>query len=130
MAWFLFRQNNSGGYFKVDDVLCHELLIEADSANDANRKFLDWGGYFDGVSSGFDCGCCGDRWSESSEAMEFPINYIDGKSLENAEEYARYQVSEWGHLFKKIYRIFYSNGKTLQIKSLGKKGKVEEGWIA
>lgn len=62
--WYLFSQNNSHGYFEVDDKLCAYLFIEANSEDEANEKALNLGCYFNGVETGIDCPCCGDRWSD------------------------------------------------------------------
>jgi len=64
LKWFEFKQNNSGGRFIVNDKVCNKLLIEAVSFNEAVRKAEELGCYWDGVSKGIDCSCCGDRWSK------------------------------------------------------------------
>lgn len=64
MNWYCFNQNNSGGIFDVDDKVCHNLFIEAESFNNAVTKAEELGCYWDGVSKGIDCPCCGDRWSQ------------------------------------------------------------------
>lgn len=64
MNWYEFTQNNSGGYFDVDDKVCHRLFIEAESFDDAVEKAENLGCYWDGVSNLIDCPCCGDRWSK------------------------------------------------------------------
>lgn len=68
MPFFDFRQNNSGGVFDIneDDGISVVVIIEADTAEEANRKAVDIGLYFDGVYKGYDCDCCGDRWYEQS----------------------------------------------------------------
>lgn len=63
LYWYEFSQNNSGGYFKVDDKVCHRLFIEAHDSNEAISKAEELGCYWDGVEKGIDCSCCGDRWS-------------------------------------------------------------------
>ena len=63
--FYEFGQNNTGGPFDVDDQVCHFVIIEALSANDANRRAEDIGIYFDGCDDGRDCVCCGDRWSRA-----------------------------------------------------------------
>lgn len=79
---FLFRQNNSGGYFTVDDTVDVNVVIEAESADQANEiatKHL--GIYFNGVDAGFDCECCGDRWypvEESDETDKVRISLLLG----------------------------------------------------
>ena len=67
MPFYEYRQTNSGGVFD-----CHpergisaHVIIEADSAEEANACAVGIGLYFNGVEKGYDCSCCGDRWSES-----------------------------------------------------------------
>lgn len=67
--FYVFDQNNSGGYFLTDDELgvSHEMWIEADSKKEANAAFeiirnrynvKHGSGSFDNY-----CECCGRRWS-------------------------------------------------------------------
>lgn len=65
--FYKFTQNNSGGYFVVDDNVCYRLFIEANNIQEAIDKAKELGVYFDGVSKGIDCSCCGDRWYEPWE---------------------------------------------------------------
>lgn len=62
--YFTYRQNNSGGSFTVDRAkgIGHFVIIEASNAFTANLRAEHLGLYWDGVSEGTDCGCCGDRW--------------------------------------------------------------------
>jgi hypothetical protein len=60
--FYKFHQNNSGGKFVVNEYLAEWVYIQAKSADEANEIAEDKGIYFDGVSSGRDCPCCGDRW--------------------------------------------------------------------
>lgn len=117
MSFFRFNQNNSGGKFKSDDVLCEDMFIEADTPEEANRLFLDWGGYFDGVQAGIDCGCCGDRWYAVSGPEIFPMEY-DGKGtvFNGPEEYFHYLAGDGWAYFGKKYRIFYKDGRTVEFK--------------
>lgn len=62
--FYLYNQNNSGGRFHQDDDLSHRVVIEAPSIGMADGKAEEIGIYFNGVESGHDCGCCGDRWYE------------------------------------------------------------------
>ena len=65
--FFTFHQNNSGGWYDGPACVC----VEADTAAKANeRAESELAVYFDGVSTGDDCGCCGDRW--------FPVDDQDG----------------------------------------------------
>lgn len=56
--WFMYHQNNSGGAFYGP----HFVIVEANSAREADARAEEHGVYFDGVDSGADCDCCGDRW--------------------------------------------------------------------
>lgn len=69
--FYLYSQNNSGGSFITNENVAHRVFIEAKSGFDANEKAEFIGIYFDGVSDGIDCECCGDRWYEHDE-LSFP----------------------------------------------------------
>lgn len=77
--FYSFHQNNSGGNFiyQDNDALTHYVIIEADSADDANERAESIGIYFDGVDSDRDCPCCGDRWDRVSReyGTEVPMVY-------------------------------------------------------
>lgn len=85
--FYTYRQNNSGGNFhiKPTDGICEYVIIEANSADDANERAEDIGLYFDGCRSGYDCKCCGDRWhsADEYEATEQPERY--GNLVEEKE---------------------------------------------
>ena len=83
--FYTFDQNNSGGAFiHVPGALSHKVIIEADSAEEANRIAEGLGMYFDG---GGDCSCCGNRWykawdqdagSETPEIYGKPVEAYAG----------------------------------------------------
>ena len=79
--FYHYRQNNSGGGFDCDDNVHMNVIIEANSANQANNKAKSIGIYFDGVGKNMDCDCCGDRWScvDDDDGTEVPSMY--GTSL-------------------------------------------------
>lgn len=81
--FYTFRQNNSFGKFKVDDNVSHYVIVEATTAEDANKRAEGIGIYFNGVRKGEDCGCCGDRWDPvtNNDGFEEPTLYC-GKSIE------------------------------------------------
>lgn len=64
--YFEFTQNNTGGSFDIDDErgIGPRVWIAADDAGHANYRAQRIGLYWDGVSAGMDCPCCGDRWYE------------------------------------------------------------------
>lgn len=116
MKWYLFDQNNSGGSFVVNDLLCHRLFIEASSKEEACNKAEGFGVYFDGYG---DCPCCGNRWSSPTE-LEFPIDCrksVWGIVFLTVEEYAQFLANEYGWTDPDA-RIFHANtvdGKLLEI---------------
>jgi hypothetical protein len=80
--FYCFRQNNSGGQFIGE----RDLIIEAESAEEANEIALDNGVYFDGVEESIDCDCCGDRWYRVEEhecdVRDFP--HVWGNPVEKS----------------------------------------------
>ena len=63
MAFFTYNQNNSGGGFDYsDNGISHYVIVEADTAAEANARAERIGLYFGGEG---DCPCCGDRWYEA-----------------------------------------------------------------
>lgn len=62
--FYTYSQNNSGGSFTVDKDrgLTVYVIIEADSASEADTIAEEIGMYWNGVCEGMDCPCCGDRW--------------------------------------------------------------------
>jgi len=66
MSFFTYRQNNSGGSFVENEHVNIFVIIEADSAKQADNKAKSIDIYFDGCENGTDCHCCGDRWSRAA----------------------------------------------------------------
>lgn len=84
LKWFSFRQNNSGGSFEVNENLDILVIIQARTPSEANNLAEKIGIYFDGCASGYDCGCCGDRWTprwDFDEGTDFPERC--GEVIEN-----------------------------------------------
>ena len=111
--FYEFNQNNSGGWFEENDKLFARLFIEADSEREAISKAEDLGCYWNGVSQGIDCSCCGDRWRKPYDAEEFPIEMeaSDYSSLEKwNKKYRKYNVIE-EPIEKKGFMSIYYEGK-------------------
>lgn len=90
--FYEFHQNNSGGFDEIDEVagIGKVVIVEADSANEANAFAERIGLYFHGCQDGIDCDCCGDRWSEiwdDKEGTEKPTVY--GRPIKKSAK------SEW-----------------------------------
>jgi hypothetical protein len=64
--FYTYSQNNSGGSF----IGPYFVIVEADSARQANSIAQDHGVYYDGVEFGDDCECCGDRWEPIEKDSE------------------------------------------------------------
>lgn len=62
--FFSFWQNNVGGVWQGPEL----VVVEAESADQANLIAEDYGIYFGGVAEGRDCRCCGNRWSRAHDA--------------------------------------------------------------
>lgn len=73
--FFSFRQNNSGGSFRIDETngIGDLVIIEANDAKHALSIAEKIGIYFNGVNKGFDCKCCGDRWYGIDEITDEPM---------------------------------------------------------
>ena len=99
--FYEYNQNNSGGSFDVDKEVCHRVYIEADNKDDAYFIAQSKGIYFDGVSSGRDCGCCGDRWYPQDE----PVDLNHGSYAENE---ARALADKYGAKCVKATRKYAS----------------------
>lgn len=107
MAFYEYRQNNSGGGFDYDEsagITVH-VIIEADSADEANRKAESIGLYFDGEG---DCPCCGDRWYEVSDRDADDVPSIYGTPLEQHE----FPYGKW---MRSGYEVFthYADGRVI-----------------
>lgn len=63
LKWFMYNQNNSGGWF--DEEVGHYVLVQAHDPDEADSIAENYGIYFDGIEAGYDCECCGDRWSRA-----------------------------------------------------------------
>lgn len=95
--FYEYRQNNSSGFFVIDNDVSRYVLIEAPSADAANRKAKGVGIYFDGCDWGQDCSCCGDRWYERSHPLDdFTAHHWqhDNKTFDDVRGYAQ-QIANW-----------------------------------
>jgi hypothetical protein len=68
MTFYVYRQNNSGGYFVKDENVSIHVIVEADTEEQANEKFDE---ILDGDSQYTTyCPCCGERWYGVDEVYE------------------------------------------------------------
>lgn len=79
--FYVYRQNNSGGYFIGPKF----VIVQAVSADHADDLASDHGDvYFNGCASGADCSCCGDRWHTQWEDGYESLN----DAIDNCKLYA------------------------------------------
>lgn len=109
LKWFCFHQNNSGGYFIVDDNVAHLVFIQGENAEDAiarSASILE--------ESGEDwCECCGERW----------YSYLSIEDGKDVPQYAGIPLSEMAaSLFIEEARLHYIDDKVERVV-LPKKGK-------
>jgi glutamine amidotransferase-like uncharacterized protein len=92
MSFYVYWQNNSGGYFIKNDDVREEVVIEADYEYKANETL-------EIITERYSecCSCCGERWS----------NY-PRRELETVEEYKEWFKKEGWHEDSIIY---YADGK-------------------
>ena len=104
MKFYKFSQNNSGGRFYLDDKtgIGVYMFIEATNANMANYLAIELGLYFNGVSDGSDCDCCGDRWYHADESDAF--------SFDEAVKYVK-KYSDLGYVNLKTTYFHFMNNK-------------------
>ncbi len=114
--FYTYRQNNSGGSFKITKKIKHFVIIEADSAKEANKKAEHIGIYFDGVEKDIDCPCCGDRWHKVFEEDGTEKPEIYG---ENASSYLAFRKQLFcGLSTKKKVIVYYKDGKVEVFKEI------------
>lgn len=112
MKFYEWSQNNSGGCFTVDDNVSNRVIVEAESYDTAEEKMFSFGMYYNGVSDGTDCGCCGDRWYTGDE--------VELKEFATVEEYAQHITNRYGWFDENDCIIHYADGSK---KTFGKMTK-------
>jgi hypothetical protein len=91
--FYTFSQSNPGGYFIKNDKISEYVIIQAESAEEANDFAEDVGIYFDGIRKKIDCSCCNDRWYRASEWGGKEKIELDEIMLERG--YKIYADEEW-----------------------------------
>lgn len=102
MLYFTSIQNNSGGYFIQNDKVGTIVIVQAENAQQAIKKFdkitFDYSEY---------CDCCGSRWDynflRDQNGTENPTVYGEG-----VYEYAKKKNSRSSHI------IIYHQGDKIE----------------
>lgn len=128
LKWYRFRQNNSGGHFILNDKVCAEIYIEAESPAVANRKAEDIGIYFDGVNKGIDCECCGDRWS-CCDSYDKPVDKIEDIEVRLPFNFKGTPLSEMEEVYylsnKALYRLYFDDGTVKAYTDLARSDAID-----
>lgn len=104
MPFFQYYQNNSGGKYILNEDVAINVIIEAADYKSANNYAKEIGIYFNGVSDGIDCECCGDRWDELNSYDDSHDN-LDFYEFENI-----YLTDNFNENLKPEYIIYFLNG--------------------
>ena len=104
--FYHFSQNNSGGVWCTPAI---NVIIEADSPQEANDIARDNDLYFDGVDGGMDCECCGDRWYPVSKEEGFNVPSVYGQELGIVHKYSLTPI-RWGSEKVPDAIVFFKNG--------------------
>ena len=75
---YSFHQNNSGGFYALPAK--NIIVKDARDSEHATEIAMAAGMYFNGVSRGIDCECCGDRWY----GMDYEFNTVE-EAIESAK---------------------------------------------
>lgn len=104
LKWFHYSQNNSGGYFIENDEVSEDLFVQAEDANQANKKAFE-------VTEDYSkyCECCGERWWISAgdkDGCEVPTIY----ETKITEKYKPFKIDTYATLHYADGRVvkFYS----------------------
>ena len=98
--FYEFSQNNSGGFFDVDENVCHRVVIEATDADHAQRILEPM---IENQSGS--CSCCGDRWT-AYDADVIDLSHWKEKGYP-VSVYSHYNDAEarWFKLYGDLPRI-------------------------
>ena len=107
--YYTYSQNNSGGTYDVDTRVTFHVIIQAFDSNQADARAEEIGIYFNGVSSGRDCGCCGDRWNFASHGTFKPEIYGEDAHTAN---------NMWSNPGDVFCRVYHLNGRVSEIKQV------------
>lgn len=113
MAFYTYNQNNSGGKFTFDhrNGISLYVIVEAETAKEADEKAEDIGLYFDGA---YDCSCCGNRWHEAGgwwgdeEGDQYPS--VFDRPVWEKEEDSPFSSIRWEQRGTPFTYVHFANG--------------------
>lgn len=90
MIFFEFNQNNSGGHFDVNENVAHRVIIEAETYQEALKKFEPM---IKNQSSS--CPCCGERWYLYEKKIDINDYRINGYQVAVYTAIHERPLEEW-----------------------------------
>ena len=114
---YLYKQNNSGGYFVQDDNVDIWIAIEARNEDEASERCIE------ATQQYFSCDCCGERFSHY-----YAHETIDAGSIENVIDVIKMRISFMRQeLGERIFNSMYKNPCVIVHLFNGQKMRVEVG---
>lgn len=114
MFYTLLQRAAEMDYSAEDGIACH-VIVEADSRAEAIAAALEIGIYFNGVATGIDCPCCGDRWTLANAVTERPILF--GQPVEEISwtdgTPSRDQTKKWARPHEHEVFVHYKDGRVI-----------------
>ena len=108
--FYTYRQNNSGGRFGQPAI---QVIVEADTPEQADVVAQSRGLYFNGVDNDYDCPCCGDRWYPASSWDESAEPVIYGQSIQDyLDDDKTIKWSKWDDVPEVL--VVYKDGREEQ----------------
>ena len=102
LKWFRFSQNNSGGYFLVNEEVAEDVYVQAKNAEHAaDRAAVIFFPYREF------CECCGERWPTTAweGGFDVPTKYDEPASEIVADHWQK--QARLHHLDGNIETVFY-----------------------
>lgn len=95
MKWYKYTQNNSGGYYDVNDKVSKWVFIERELESQADEFFSRLT-----CDASPDCACCGARWYGLDDELEFPfVEFVD------VYTYKPDYKQEWERLYANLTKV-------------------------
>lgn len=107
LKWFLFDQNNSGGYYVTDDYVASKVWIQARNAEEAISRM-------EAILENTDlsyCDCCGPRWSPyvwDADGRNEPMHYMWRPAGESMSVPLRLAFREHGTSWAGVDAMLYA----------------------
>lgn len=113
MTFYVYDQNNSGGYYVQDDNVRSRVIIEAETERQANEKLFDI--LEQKAEYTFYCPCCGERWGSCFEYYEnVEVTEVVAEQLKEHRHYTEAILYKEDGTKKKIPWLVYGMAEYLE----------------